>query len=161
MATLETWPKESLFPSGPTLPRRHPAPRERDGRALVDPTPHNCEIASFFKNRAVKSVGMSDHEKKILHRVEKPDRGSAENHPDFLFWCPGCECAHGIWTTRRNSQNALWTFDGDLQKPSFQPSLLIRSERGVCHSFVKEGQIIFLTDCTHALAGRTVPMEPF
>lgn len=30
----------------------------------------------------------------------------------------------------------------------------------VCHSFVKDGQIQFLGDCTHALAGRTVPLEP-
>lgn len=28
----------------------------------------------------------------------------------------------------------------------------------VCHSFVTEGQIQFLSDCTHALAGQTVPL---
>ena len=28
-----------------------------------------------------------------------------------------------------------------------------------CHSFVRNGSIEFLDDCTHALKGRTVPME--
>lgn len=30
----------------------------------------------------------------------------------------------------------------------------------VCHSFVFDGEIRFLGDCTHALAGKTVPLEP-
>ncbi|MGC4033677.1 MAG: hypothetical protein QM754_18485 [Tepidisphaeraceae bacterium] len=30
-----------------------------------------------------------------------------------------------------------------------------------CHSFVRDGQIEFLGDCTHELAGKTVPLEPF
>ncbi|WP_219631785.1 DUF6527 family protein [Stenotrophomonas maltophilia] len=29
-----------------------------------------------------------------------------------------------------------------------------------CHSFVRDGQIQFLSDCTHALAGMTVPLPP-
>jgi len=28
----------------------------------------------------------------------------------------------------------------------------------ICHSFVTDGQIQFLGDCTHKLAGRTVPL---
>jgi hypothetical protein len=31
----------------------------------------------------------------------------------------------------------------------------------VCHSFVTDGQIQFLTDCTHALAGKTVELPDF
>ena len=30
----------------------------------------------------------------------------------------------------------------------------------VCHSFVSDGQWQFLGDCTHALAGQTVPVVP-
>lgn len=29
---------------------------------------------------------------------------------------------------------------------------------GVCHSFVRDGRIEFLSDCTHALAGQTVDL---
>jgi len=65
---------------------------------------------------------MSD--KQILRRVEIA-RG-AERHPDFIFFCPGCKCGHGIWTTKKNSLDAIWTFDGNMEKPTFTPSLLIR-----------------------------------
>ena len=30
-----------------------------------------------------------------------------------------------------------------------------------CHSFVREGRIEFLSDCTHALAGQTVELPDF
>jgi hypothetical protein len=30
----------------------------------------------------------------------------------------------------------------------------------VCHSLIRDGQIQFLTDCTHELAGQTVPLAP-
>lgn len=33
--------------------------------------------------------------------------------------------------------------------------------RTVCHSFVRDGQIEFLADCTHGLAGQTVPLLPW
>jgi hypothetical protein len=32
-----------------------------------------------------------------------------------------------------------------------------RTER-VCHSFITDGQIQFLGDCTHPMAGQTVPI---
>jgi len=31
----------------------------------------------------------------------------------------------------------------------------------VCHTFVTDGRIQFLDDCTHALAGQTVELPPF
>jgi hypothetical protein len=72
---------------------------------------------------------------------------SGGNH---LFHCPGCECAHG--------PDGGWTFNGDMARPTFSPSILVRTETSRCHSFVKDGQIEFLPDCTHALAGKTVPL---
>lgn len=119
--------------------------------------------------------------KKILYPVTPPERGEPSSHADYLFWCPGCQCSHGVWTTKRNSLNAVWTFNGDLEKPTFEPSLLIRGTKDitdaehakimagepitptpfVCHSFIRNGQIEFLSDCTHHLAGKTVPMEAF
>lgn len=121
------------------------------------------------------------HEKKILYPVVQSDRGHHATHADFVFWCPGCKCAHGVWTTKQNGVGATWSFNGDLERPTFSPSLLIRFTRDityaehlqimsgvpldlpqtVCHSFVRDGQIEFLSDCTHALAGKTVPMEAF
>jgi hypothetical protein len=121
------------------------------------------------------------HTKKILYAVKQAERGEPSTHADYLFWCPGCQCAHGVWTTKQNGVGATWSFNGDMDKPTFNPSLLIRFTRditdaehlqimsgvplnlpkSVCHSFVRDGQIQFLSDCTHHLAGKTVPMEAF
>jgi hypothetical protein len=30
-----------------------------------------------------------------------------------------------------------------------------------CHSFVTDGNIAYCPDCTHALAGKTVPLPPW
>jgi len=59
----------------------------------------------------------------------------------------------------------VWEFNGDVDKPTFSPSILVRHHEWtvekVCHSFVRDGKIEFLNDCTHELAGKTVPMEDF
>jgi hypothetical protein len=53
-----------------------------------------------------------------------------------------------------------------MDRPTFSPSILVTWEWGerrgkkVCHSYVREGQIQFLGDCTHKLAGQTVPLPP-
>lgn len=86
-----------------------------------------------------------------------------ENDPQmFLFFCPGCECSH-YFTTK------IWTFNGDLDKPTVRNSVLIHEaidEAGKhvihrCHSFVTAGQIEFLGDCTHTLAGQTVELPDY
>lgn len=55
-----------------------------------------------------------------------------------------------------------WDFNGDMERPTLSPSILCRREMDgkpyVCHSFVREGNIEFLGDCTHELAGKTVPL---
>lgn len=126
----------------------------------------------------------------------------------WMFYCPGCKCSHYF--------DSRWTFNGNQESPTFQPSLLcetgwapkrritvsdtmsIPSEMlpdyagdtismdelkhrwgcqtreeiskivndffdkqppHVCHTFVTDGKINFLSDCTHELAGQTVPMQ--
>ena len=74
----------------------------------------------------------------------------------YTFFCPGCNEIHTI--------NTRWHFDGDYDKPTISPSILVQWDEGPmlrkmrCHSFIKNGEIQFLTDCTHALAGKTVPL---
>jgi hypothetical protein len=70
----------------------------------------------------------------------------------FMFWCPGCESVHG--------PNDLWFYNGDAERPTFSPSILVRSSYRdlVCHSFVTDGRIHFLADSTHVLAGQTVDL---
>jgi Family of unknown function (DUF6527) len=90
----------------------------------------------------------------------------ADEDGRMLFHCPGCRCAHGPWV-RTNKQPA-WGWNGSFEKPTFTPSILVRWGRWtkdepekVCHSFVTDGRIQFLGDCTHALAGQTVDLPPW
>lgn len=90
-----------------------------------------------------------------------------------LFRCPGCQDNHQI-------RVGTWGFNGDLERPTFTPSVLVGGvqwDEGspfadrraahpgvptggatVCHSFVTDGRIQFLSDCTHLLAGQTVDL---
>ena len=106
----------------------------------------------------------------VLHRV-RSDIAERPAQPDVLFWCPGCKTAHGVWTSKPAPSGARWSWNGDTVRPTFEPSIVVNVEypqgrdvppkRLVCHSFVREGRIEFLGDCTHALAGQTVALEPF
>jgi hypothetical protein len=98
---------------------------------------------------------------KILRPVSTDNVPPGHLLPDFIFWCPGCKCGHGLWVTRKNSRGAQWTWDGDQEKPTFTPSLLMDTTKSRCHLFVRNGMLEFLSDCEHELAGKTVPMEPF
>lgn len=75
----------------------------------------------------------------------------------YLFWCPGCEEAH-IFTVRTDGGRPAWSFDGNMQSPTFSPSLLYPDKKPLCHLFLRDGRIEFLGDCGHALAGKTVPL---
>lgn len=70
----------------------------------------------------------------------------------LIFSCPGCKHEHVI--------NTSWQFNGDVNKPTFSPSVKVSSPRSgtLCHSFVTDGKIQFLSDCVHELAGQTVEL---
>jgi hypothetical protein len=110
----------------------------------------------------------------------------ADYGPDKVgFWCPGCEGSHVLSIS---GDGAVWGWNGDAHSPTFTPSVLIRTGHhipsqqgkrcwcdynreqvaagkdashftcGTCHSFVTDGRIQFLGDCTLALAGQTVEL---
>jgi hypothetical protein len=99
----------------------------------------------------------------------------------YRFYCEGCKSHHAAVEGR-------WTFNNNYEKPTFSPSILVRAtemtEKGiadyevwcesgypkrdesfesvqtVCHSFVTDGKIQYLSDCTHKLAGQTIDLKP-
>lgn len=80
----------------------------------------------------------------------------------LLFNCPGCKGPHSLVTKAGKYPSPTWTFNGDMVKPTFKPSLMVnRSCPDQCHSFITDGKIQFLGDCKHELAGQTVDMEPW
>lgn len=80
----------------------------------------------------------------------------------LVFDCPGCECSHGVPVDGSRG----WKWNGDKVKPTVSPSILVTwdwgnsREQKRCHSYVRDGNIQFLGDCTHKLAGKTVPLQP-
>lgn len=80
----------------------------------------------------------------------------------YVFWCPGCDQPHPyrVHPDPYRANMPMWSFNGDMDRPTFSPSLLVHPSPGQprCHLFVKNGTIEFCGDCDHALAGKTVPM---
>jgi Family of unknown function (DUF6527) len=74
----------------------------------------------------------------------------------YVFHCVGCNSTHMI-DCRRDGQRPSWAFDGNMDSPTFSPSLFHPAI--MCHLFIRAGQIQYLSDCRHHLAGQTVPME--
>lgn len=83
-----------------------------------------------------------------------------------MFWCPGCDGAHQVNVFEvENRQGPLWSYNGNPDAPTFSPSILVQGHMHgrpiVCHSFVTDGRVRFLTDCSHSLAGQTVDLPDF
>ena len=77
----------------------------------------------------------------------------------YGHYCPGCDMLH-IFDSR-------WSFNGDMDKPTFSPSMLVQytwgpeNEKKRCHYFLRAGQLQFLSDCTHHLVGQTVELPDY
>lgn len=103
----------------------------------------------------------------MLHELVSPVERDG-NIIGYQLKCPGCDQLHFIYvrgaSARLSNKVPEWEFNGDIKRPTFSPSLLLKSTRGesnenhVCHSFIRDGNWQFLNDCTHDLAGKTVPM---
>ena len=78
------------------------------------------------------------------------------------FWCPACQEAHWVAVGPKSvwPNTLIWQFNGDCEKPTINPSLLVRypmpGGEKRCHSFIRDGKIQYLGDCTHGMAGKTV-----
>lgn len=82
----------------------------------------------------------------------------------YSFTCPGCGRIHTVMTNPLYG-NKQWEFNGDIEKPSFMPSLKCTWDYSggtkmdkICHSFITDGKIQFCGDSTHELAGQTVEL---
>lgn len=87
----------------------------------------------------------------------------------YYVYCPACERGHRFAIVNEADPANVWQFDGNMDHPTFTPSLLISSsywrnerwEPEICHSYLRAGVWEFLNDCTHDLAGQKVSMVDF
>lgn len=95
-----------------------------------------------------------------------------EKHGTYKFKCPAGHW-HYINTIVPNQQNAQWNFNGDVNNPTFTPSINERTGYYVdpniqgdeewlkknsyhCHFVITDGKIHFCGDCSHGLKGQTI-----
>ena len=63
-----------------------------------------------------------------------------------------------IITKGKREGTGRWSWNGDTEKPTLRPSVLTKSYRFTCHSWIADGYIQFLDDCSHDLVGQTVEL---
>lgn len=88
---------------------------------------------------------------------------------DVVFLCPGCRRHHRLPLRGVPVEHPTWEWNGSLDKPTLRPSIGSNMpsnphyvpQVSACHTWVTDGRIQFLGDCTHALAGQTVPLPPY
>ena len=104
-------------------------------------------------------------------RVGKKLWGNAEG--SYMYHCPGCGMLHCLHVEKPSPHTgAAWGFNRNGDAPTFTPSVLVQWDKlvgdgplesrqrvpQVCHSFVTDGRIAYLEDCTHDMRGMTVEM---
>jgi hypothetical protein len=114
-------------------------------------------ISSFFLERKSKPKNCKPGLRSVILPIENsPGR--------FVFYCPGCD-AHHIINTNPISHLPVHYLSGTFAKPTIRASVLSKGDKQSgkphCHSFITKGEIKFLWDCTHQLAGKTVRLKPF
>ncbi len=81
--------------------------------------------------------------------------------------CPGCGTVHTIYTKESEHNKVVWGFNGNLDKPTFTPSVRItwphtdedgNKNNECCHFHIVDGRIEFCGDCTHALSGQVLEL---
>lgn len=132
-----------------------------------------------------RSMQDNSQSENVVHEIKQPDQFQ------YLIFCPGCQEGHGLrvgqptgpnWKfngsmTKPKFEPSLLVCgvkypevdpetgdfkrgpDGEYLKGSDNRLLGAKDTR--CHSLINEGYIQFLSDCTHELAGKKVPLKPF
>jgi hypothetical protein len=74
----------------------------------------------------------------------------------YFWFCPACGDLHPL--------PDRWTFDGNLEAPTFTPSFKHtwtwgeEREARCCHYIVTAGKVTYCGDCTHSMANQTIDM---
>lgn len=90
----------------------------------------------------------------------------------LVSWrCPGCETTHCLpyvsdselgWSKKGKT----WSWSGGVDSPTLAPSVLITYEphgkpKQRCHFFIRDGTIVYCSDCTHGLGGKTMELPDY
>lgn len=110
----------------------------------------SCILEWIMKAKALRQVSTG----------YEPCEASEATHIELHM--PGC-FPFRIIPVKRSGTGPAWDWNGSLESPTLLPSILTRGggtgrKEQVCHSFVTDGHVRFLDDCTHEFAGKTVSL---
>lgn len=75
----------------------------------------------------------------------------------YAHYCPGCDHLHAYATDKPLENGSRWAFDGNLNAPSFTPSMNIGDNW--CHYYLTAGELIYCGGLKgHGLSGQTIPL---
>ena len=99
---------------------------------------------------------------RLIHAIERKEGEAGLTH---CFWCPACKCGHGVSV---RAPGPVWVISGPDNAPTIVPSVKVevmadegRVRVSCCHLNVTSGMLHYHGDCTHGMAGWTIPMEEF
>lgn len=97
-----------------------------------------------------------------------------------MIMCPACHFPHSMRVRRDGQPGPQWGYNFNEEAPTFTPSILSRSGHfmtgksaencvhckedddrdmcQLCHSFITDGVIKFLDDCSHTMAGQSMSL---
>jgi len=86
------------------------------------------------------------------YEIERLSSKLGKNRAGHWHFCAACNRLHRLPFDG-------WQFDGNVETPTFTPSFNHTwGKDRRCHYFVTAGEIMFLPDCTHSMAGITATM---
>lgn len=79
----------------------------------------------------------------------------------YLMFCPGCTQVHEMVIGTRQEHDKRLGFDGDDKLPTFDPAVVVSTDRGVCIFELRAGKLHFRESSYHDLAGKVVELPHF
>lgn len=79
----------------------------------------------------------------------------------YLMYCPGCMEVHELAIDSRQSFDKRLGFNGDVNKPTFDPTVRVFTTRGMCSFDLCGGLLTFTISSFHDLAGKTVELPTY
>jgi len=99
----------------------------------------------------------------------------------LAYWCQGCDMLHQVAVG--DGPGPRWGYNDNPEAPTFTPSVLVQWDQAeppatnadvvakirsgeivqtrvhkICHTFITDGRVQFLGDCTHQFAGQTLDL---
>jgi hypothetical protein len=71
----------------------------------------------------------------------------------LLFWCKACTTCHSL--------DSEIDWNGNNYTPTIKSSISVRHNNIECHSYIQDGDIIYLDESNHDFKGKRIELDEF